>query len=117
MGMGLEDVLVGLKEETEAIASAIVSRDGLVIASDLPEGVSAETFSIMCAAIMGAAMTTTTEMGRSAPSRILLESEDLLIVIYEADRRSMLVVVLPPEADLSRVDARVNQVVEQVAAA
>ncbi|MFQ5919595.1 MAG: roadblock/LC7 domain-containing protein [Thermoplasmata archaeon] len=114
--MGLEDVLGRLKEETEAMASAIISRDGLVIAADLPEGVSEETFSIMCAAIMGAAMTATTEMGRSAPTRIFMESKDLLIVIYEADRRSMLVVVLPPGADVSRVDERVDLVVEQVTA-
>ncbi|MEE8198188.1 MAG: roadblock/LC7 domain-containing protein [Thermoplasmata archaeon] len=115
--MSLEDVLGRLREETEAIASALISRDGLVIAADLPEGVSAETFSIMCAAIMGAAMTAVTEMGRSAPTRILLESEDLLVVIYAADRRSMLVVALPPEADLSKVDKRVDLVVEQVATA
>ncbi|MFQ6013655.1 MAG: roadblock/LC7 domain-containing protein [Thermoplasmata archaeon] len=114
--MGLEDVLGRLKDETEAMASAIISRDGLVIAEDLPEGVSSETFSIMCAAIMGAAMTATTEMGQSAPTRILMESKDLLIVIYEADRRSMLVVVLPPGADVSRVDEQVDLVVEQVAA-
>ncbi|MFQ5986510.1 MAG: roadblock/LC7 domain-containing protein [Thermoplasmata archaeon] len=115
--MGLEDVLGKLKEETEAMASAIISRDGLVIAADLPEGVSSETFSIMCAAIMGAAMTATTELGHSAPTRILMESEDLLVVIHEADRHSMLVVVLPPGADVSRVDKQVHLVAEQVAAA
>ncbi|MFQ6012792.1 MAG: roadblock/LC7 domain-containing protein [Thermoplasmata archaeon] len=115
--MSLENVLGRLRKETEAIASAVISRDGLVIAADLPEGVSTETFSIMCAAIMGAAMTATTEMGRNAPTRILIESEDLLVVIYASDRHSMLVVVLPPGADLARVDERVDMVAEQLTAA
>ncbi len=115
--MSLEDVLGRLREEMGALASAIIGRDGLVIATDLPEGVSAETFSIMCAAIMGAAKTAVTEMGRSAPTRILLESKDLLVVISAVDRRSMLVVALPPEADVSKVDKWVDLVVEQVTAA
>ncbi len=115
--MSLEDVLGRLREETGALALAIIGRDGLVIEADLPEGVSAETFSIMCAAIMGAAKTAVAEMGRSAPTRILLESKDLRVVIYAADRRSMLVVALPPEADVSNVDKRVDLVVEQVTAA
>lgn len=115
--MDLDNVLETLRRETEAVASAFVSRDGLVVAADLPDKVSAETFSIMCAAIMGAAMTATTEMGRTAPDRILMESKDVQILIYAAGRRSMLVVVLPPGADPSQVDKRAVVLTEQVASA
>jgi predicted regulator of Ras-like GTPase activity (Roadblock/LC7/MglB family) len=96
------------------MASAGVSRDGLVVAADLPADVSQETFSIRCAAIMGAGMTATTELGKSSPRRISLESEDVSIMIYAAGRRSMLVIVLSPDADVDAVDKSARIIVEQV---
>ncbi len=110
----MEELLVGLREDCGSIASAVVSRDGLVVAADLPQDVSKETFSIMCAAIMGAGMTATTEMGKKSPTRISLESEDIHVIIYAAGRRSMLVVVLAPGTDARAVDKNVKIIVEQV---
>ena len=74
---------------------AVVSRDGTVLGSDLPPGVSKETFSIMCATIHGAGMTVSNELKRPAPKTILLESNDGSIVIAEAGRRALVVCVLP----------------------
>jgi predicted regulator of Ras-like GTPase activity (Roadblock/LC7/MglB family) len=113
--MSLDELLKGLREDCGSIASAVVSRDGLVVAADLPPDVSQETFSIMCAAIMGAGMTATTELGKSSPTRISMESDDVRIMIYAAGRRSMLVVVLSPDADVSAVDKNAKIIVEQVA--
>lgn len=114
--MSASDLLRGLRSETGATAAAVVSRDGLVLEADLPPEVHEETFSIMCAAIMGAAMTATNELGKEGPRRIELESPDVRILLYAAGRRSMLVVVLPPDADAADVDKRASFVTEQVAA-
>jgi len=65
-----------LRSVTKAEAVALINRDGAIVASDLPDGVSQETFSIMCAAILGAGMTAATELRHSAPHRVLLESRD-----------------------------------------
>ena len=48
--MSLE-ALVQQIRDAGAQAAAVVSRDGSVLAADLPPGVSRETFSIMCATI------------------------------------------------------------------
>lgn len=93
----LEEVVRALKDVAGAEAVAVIKRDGGVVAAALPSGVSQETFSIMCAAILGAGMTAATEFHHTAPHRVILESKDSTILIQEIGRRAMLVLVVPPE--------------------
>ncbi len=111
--MVLDEVLMGLRKGG-CLASAVISRDGLVIAADLPQGVSQETFSIMCAAIMGAGMTAASELRKASPKKIILESPDLSIVIYVAGRKSIVVAALPPRADIERLDRTIPGLLKMV---
>ncbi len=111
----LETLLNGLRR-VGSLASAVVSRDGLIVAADLPKDVSRETFSIMCAAIMGAGLTATTELKRSAPRRIILESPDLRVVIFTATKRSIVVVALPPNGNVEAVDKALPNLVKEIEA-
>ena len=112
--MAFETALRAMRD-AGALATAVVSRDGSVLASDLPAGVSRETFSIMCATIHGAGMTVSTELRRGTPRRIVLESPEGRVVIMEAGRRALLVVVLPSEANLEEASLRLQPFVDQVA--
>jgi predicted regulator of Ras-like GTPase activity (Roadblock/LC7/MglB family) len=103
--MTLEGMLRDLRARCGAEAAAVIGRDGLVVASDIPSSVSRETFSIMCATILGAAMTAATELKKAPPKRVVLESDDTRIVILEAGRRRMLVVVAAADADPDDVEA------------
>jgi predicted regulator of Ras-like GTPase activity (Roadblock/LC7/MglB family) len=98
-----------LRSVTKAEAVALINRDGAIVASDLPDGVSRETFSIMCAAILGAGLTAATELRHAAPHRVLLESEDATFLIQEVGRRAMVVLVVPPERRLSELDSVVER--------
>ncbi len=111
--MPLEGALQELRR-AGSLASAIVSRDGLVIAADLPRDVSKETFSIMCAAIMGAGLTATAELRRSAPRRIILESPDLWVVIFTGTKKSIIVVALHPYGDLEDIEEVLPRVVQTI---
>ncbi len=93
----LEEMVRALRDVTKAEAVAVINRDGGVVAASLPPAVSQETFSIMCAAILGAGMTAATELRHAAPHRVVLESADSTIIIQEVGRRAMLVLVVPPE--------------------
>lgn len=108
----LEDKLRELRDRCGAEASAVVSRDGLIVAGDMPTGIARETFSIMCATILGAALTTATELGKAPPRRIVLEGEDTRIIIFEAGRRAMLVLVVPPERDVDEVQTASADVIQ-----
>src|SRR2546425_5847416 len=81
--MSLEKMLRQLRETCGSTASAVVSRDGLVIAEDMLEGVSRETFAIMCATILGAGMTAATELRVSPPTHIVLSTKETRIHIFE----------------------------------
>jgi len=111
--MALQEMLSALKKNHGCIASAVVSRDGTVIASDMPSHVSSETFSIMCATIMGAGMTAAVELKKGSPRKVVLESEDSKIVIFEAGRRSMVVVVIPSDKDVNEVETLSKNIVAE----
>ena len=101
------DMVRALRDVTKAEAVAVVNRDGGIVAAELPRNVSQETFSIMCAAILGAGMTAATELGHTAPHRVLLESDDATVVIQEIGRRAMVVLVVSPERVVSDLDAAI----------
>ena len=103
----LADMVRALRDVTKAEAVAVVNRDGGIVVAELPRNVSQETFSIMCAAILGAGMTAATELGHMAPHRVLLESDDATVVIQEVGRRAMVVLVVPPERVVSDLDAAI----------
>jgi len=105
----LAEMVRALRDVTKAEAIAVVNRDGGIVAADLPRNVSQETFSIMCAAILGAGMTAATELGHAAPHRVLLESRDATVVIQEIGRRAMVVIVVPPERVVSDLDSAISR--------
>ena len=105
----LDDMVHALMDVTKAEAVAVVSRDGGIVAAKLPPSISQETFSIMCAAILGAGMTAATELGHAAPHRVILESDDVTVFIQEIGRRAMVVLVVPPERSVSDIDSAVSR--------
>lgn len=105
----LEGMVHALRDVTKAEAVALINRDGGVIVTDLPRNVSQETFSIMCAAILGAAMTASTELGHAAPHRVVLHAVDTTVIIQEVGRRAMVVLVVPPERPIAEIDTAVSR--------
>ncbi|TLZ52013.1 MAG: roadblock/LC7 domain-containing protein [Methanobacteriota archaeon] len=112
--MTLEAVMERMRE-AGAHAIAVVSRDGSVLASDLPPGVSRETFSIMCATIHGAGMTVSNELKRGTPRRIVLESNEGRVLITEAGRRALIVIVLPGGANFEDSVRQLQPLVDEIA--
>src|SRR5207244_13428559 len=105
----LVEMVRALRDVTKAEAIAVVNRDGGIVAADLPRNVSQETFSIMCAAILGAGMTAATELGHAAPHRVLLESNDVTVVLPETGRRARVVLVVPLELGAARRDCAISR--------
>ena len=105
----LQDMVRALRDVTKAEAVAVINRDGGIVVADLPRTVSPETFSIMCAAILGAGMTAATELGHAAPHRVLLQSDDATLVIQEVGRRAMLVLAVAPERAVSEIDTAISR--------
>ncbi len=93
-------VLRDLNQRIGGAATALVARDGAVLFADLPDGAFAETFAIMCATAFGAAVTANSELGRTAPDRVVFEGPDSRTIIVPSGGHAILVAVVDLSTDL-----------------
>jgi len=96
----IEEVLSDLKRVGGVNASAVVTRDGLLIASDVMVGMDAETFAAMTATMTGAAETAMNEVKAGFPDRVIVEGESAKIISIGAGPKALLVVLTAPDAPL-----------------
>ncbi|MFH1328759.1 MAG: roadblock/LC7 domain-containing protein [Candidatus Bathyarchaeota archaeon] len=100
----IKEVLSGLKKVGGITASAAVTRDGLLITSDIPEGsTDAETFAAMTATMVGAAETASIEVKAGEFSRVIVESSAGKLISLGAGSRALLVVLTAQKASLGLV--------------
>lgn len=99
----LGEILRELKKVSGIEASAVVSRDGILMASDIPDDVHGETFAIMSATMLGAAITANSELRKKLPERIIVESGDGRTVVAGAGEKSLLVVSTRGNVDMAAV--------------
>ncbi len=96
----VNDVLSDMRRAGGTRAAAVVSREGILIASDLPREVHAETFAAMAAIMFSAAETAAIEMNEEAPDRLIVETDEGRLVIAGAGERMMLVALTDAKAGL-----------------
>jgi len=110
----LEKVLDGLRSVGDVEASAIVSRDGLLMASDIAPGINAETFAAMSATMLGAAETAATQLGRGLPDRIIVESEATKLIAIGTGPKALLVVMTSPDAGLGLILIELEKAADKI---
>ncbi len=110
----LEKVLNDLKKAGDIDGSAIITRDGLLIASDVDSSIHAETFAAMSATMLGAAETATLELKKGALDRVIVESKDAKIIAGGAGEKALLVVMTSTEAGLGLILVEMNKAAEKI---
>ncbi|MGQ9582930.1 MAG: roadblock/LC7 domain-containing protein [Thermoplasmatota archaeon] len=111
----LGEILRELKRTGGIEASAVVSRDGILLASDIPDDVHGETFAIMSATMLGAAITANSELRKKSPDRILVESSDGRTIVAGAGDKSLIVASTKEDADFQSVLKAISSAAEKVA--
>lgn len=96
----LETILDGLKKTGGIKGSAVISRDGLIVASDLSENVDADTFAAMSAAMQGAAETAASELKQGNLKQIIVETDKGKVITTSAGERTILVILASPDINL-----------------
>ena len=111
----LEKALKDLKRTGDIEASAIVSRDGLLMASDFAQrSYGAETFAAMSATMLGAAETATAELRKGAPDRIIVESKESKIIVAGTGAKALLVVMSNPGAGLGLILLEMEKTADKI---
>jgi predicted regulator of Ras-like GTPase activity (Roadblock/LC7/MglB family) len=113
----LESILGVLKNTEGVEASAVASRDGLLIYSTIPKKQPAETFAAMAATMIGAAETAASELGKGIPERIIVESKNGMIIGTGAGDKAFLIVMTQNGSNIDNIikeTAKASEKIEQV---
>lgn len=84
-------------------ASAVMSGDGLSIASALGEGVDDDRFGAMCASLLALADRTVKEISRGDLKQVLVEGTEGSMLVVRINDKGVLAVAAQPGANIGRV--------------
>lgn len=97
-------LLRGLQATSDNIqASALVSHDGLTLASVLSSEVNADRFGAMCASLLALASRAAGEVERGELRQIILDGEHGPLLLTRAGNTGVLAVAASPKANLGKV--------------
>lgn len=96
----LIEILKRLRKVGDIQGSSVISRDGLVIASDLSKDIDEETFAAMSAAMQGAAETAVNELKQGSLNQIIAEAEKGKLISISAGKLAILVILAKPDINL-----------------
>lgn len=92
-----------MHDSSEIQASALVSLDGFIMASALPQGMQEDRVGAMSAAILGLGERAAAELGRGHLSQVFIEGAEGYVILMSAGERAVLTVMADPGAKLGLV--------------
>lgn len=112
----IETVLKELNSASADIeASAVVSTDGLMIASLLPQGMDEDRVGAMSAALLSLGDRTAQELSRGELEQVLVRGSNGFVLMTYAGPEAVLTVLTRPNAKLGLVFLDVKRAAEQIA--
>ena len=99
-----QQVLEELKGSSADVeASALISTDGLMIASALPQGMDEDRIGAMSAALLSLGERTASELSRGALERVLVQGERGYVIMSAAGQEAVLTVLAKSNAKLGLI--------------
>ncbi len=112
----LEDIMEKAISSTNGLeATAIVSMDGMIIGSVLPEDVEEERIAAMTAAILGLGERTAEEMKRGVLEEIYIKGKDGYVLIISAGESVVLTGIVGTEAKLGLLFISMKNTAKKIA--
>ena len=102
-------------KSNEMEASAVISRDGLSVASVLGAGVDPDRLGAMCAALLGLADTTAKELERGVLSQVLLQGEKGVLLLVHIGSTHVLALAAKPKINLGMVLVEAKKTAQKLA--
>ena len=99
-----QQMLTDLNGSTADIeASALISVDGLMIASAMPQGMDEDRVGAMSAALLSLGERTARELARGGLERVLVQGEGGYVIMTAAGEEAVLTVLAKPNAKLGLI--------------
>jgi len=96
------------------LGSAVVTRDGFVVASDLPSEVDERRITVMAMAMLTLGQETISELGTSDLERVVVEGKDNYTVLVNAGPDAVVAAVADRNAVLGLLLVAMKQTVQRV---
>jgi uncharacterized protein len=96
-------------------ASAVISADGLMMASLLPPGLEGDRMGAMSAAMLALGSRTSDELARGALEQVLIKGDNGYVLLTQAGVEAVLAVVTRPSAKLGLIFLDVRRAAEKIA--
>jgi len=111
----LEEALRGLRQISPyVVGSAVVTGDGFIVASELPDENYEKKVTVMAMAMLTMGQETTGELGSSDLERVLVESKDSYMVMVNAGPSAILAAVAKKEVILGLLFLAVKETAAKV---
>lgn len=112
----LTQILKTLHTSTPDIeGAAVISMDGLIMASSLPAGIEEDRVSAMSAALYGIGSTTAEELERGEVEQLYIKGRNGYLVITQSGTESVLGVMANAKAKLGIIFLDVKRAAEEIA--
>lgn len=99
----LTQILQKLKSIGDIEGAAVITRDGLLIASELSKNIDGETLAAMTATMTGAAETAIQELKKSSADRVIVESKNAKLITMGAGEQAILACLVNQDAKLGLI--------------
>jgi len=97
-------------------ASAVMTRDGLTLASRIRDDVNQDRLGAMCASLLSLSDKTAKELSRGNLKQVLIEGDQGCILIVHIGKRAVLAVVSKPSSNLGMVFLEARKVAREIEA-
>lgn len=111
----LDIILAKLQNVGQIDACAIVSREGLLMASRNPQEVDVKIFSALCASVIGASETALAQMKKGNAEQVTVKGQQGTLLINPAGNKAVLVVLAQQRANLGLIIAEMESRAVEVA--
>ncbi len=99
----VKEALAAFSQQHQGVHFALVSREGLPVASKLPGAVHEETFAIMSATMLGAASTVSNELKGDEPEFISVKSSNFETFLSGVTKDLLVVLIATPSTSREAV--------------
>ena len=96
--------------------SAVITRDGTMLAADTPPGEENKIFAPMYAAMLGAAEEATSELRLGIPRRVVMEVGEKKLIATGAGPKALVVALVSPGVKFNSATAEVDRMAAEVKA-
>ena len=103
-----------LEEISDIVGTAIVNRNGLLIASKLPRDIEDRKFCAMAATMFGAIETAASTLGSNSVTNLTVEFNDFQLIIMAVDEQTIMVSLLNLNANLGLLLIEIEEIIKNL---